>query len=137
MMDSIDKPLDADWWRDQTILATQLRDLVEGFDSVGSFAVPYARLPRRLGAYAEEFPRWADFASKTPQALILRPKLGGSAVRALIETALRRCGSTGRPSRPGRPAPARRWRAWSGNSTTSTGRSWLPMTGLSTPFHNG
>jgi hypothetical protein len=86
-MDSIDKPLDADWWRDQTILGTKLRDLVEGFDSIGSFAVPYARLPRRLGAYAEEFPRWADFASQTPQALLLRPKLGGSAVRALIETA--------------------------------------------------
>ncbi|CAA0127295.1 Uncharacterised protein [Mycolicibacterium vanbaalenii] len=86
-MDSIDKALDADWWRDQTILAAQLRDLVEGFDSIASFAVPYARLPRRLGAYAEEFPRWADFASQTPQALLLRPKLGGSAVRALIETA--------------------------------------------------
>ena len=58
-----------------------------GLDTIGSFAVPYARLPRRLGAYAEEFPRWADFAGQTPQALLLRPKLGASAVRALIGTA--------------------------------------------------
>ena len=35
-MDSIDKALDADWWRDQTILGTKLRDLVEGFDSIAS-----------------------------------------------------------------------------------------------------
>ena len=58
-----------------------------GLDTIGSLAVPYARLPRRLGAYSEEFPRWADFAGETPQALLLRPKLGASAVRALIGTA--------------------------------------------------
>lgn len=86
-MASIDQPLSADWWRDQTILATHLRDLVADLDSIGSFTVPYTRLPRRCGMYAEEFPRWADLASQTPQALLLRPKLGGSAVRALIETA--------------------------------------------------
>ncbi|WP_396922710.1 hypothetical protein [Mycolicibacterium sp.] len=86
-MDPLDEPLDPGWWRDPTILSTQLRDLVAGFDSISSFAVPYARLPRRLGLYAEEFPRWADFASQTPQALLLRPKLGVSAVGALIEAA--------------------------------------------------
>ncbi|MGP4058543.1 hypothetical protein ACTWP6_27590 [Mycobacterium sp. 4D054] len=88
-MASIDTPLRAEWWRDQTILATQLRDLVEGFDSIGSFTIPYARLPRRLGAYAVEYPRWADIAHLTPQALLLRPKLGAAAVRALIEAAQR------------------------------------------------
>ena len=43
--------------------------------------------PRRFGAYAREFPRWIDIASQTAQALLLRPKLGASAIRALIETA--------------------------------------------------
>lgn len=81
--------LDPDWWRNQTTLSTPLRDLVEDFDSIGAFTIPYARLPRRLGAYAEELPRWADIAHLTPQALLLRPKLGASAVRALIETAQR------------------------------------------------
>lgn len=79
--------LGPDWWRTEAILVAQLRDLVPGLDSIGAFAIPFARLPRRLGAYAEEFPRWADVASQTPQALLLLPKLGDSAVRALIETA--------------------------------------------------
>src|SRR6185312_10849797 len=82
-----DELLGPDWWRTEAILVTQLRDLVTGLDSIGSFAIPFARLPRRLGAYAEEFPRWADVASQTPQALLLRPQLGASAIRALIETA--------------------------------------------------
>jgi hypothetical protein len=82
-----DELLGPDWWRTEAILVAQLRDLVTGLDSIGSFAIPFARLPRRLGAYAEEFPRWADVASQTPQALLLRPKLGASAIRALIETA--------------------------------------------------
>ena len=83
----LDDLVGPDWWRTEAILVAQLRDLVPGLDTIGSFAVPYARLPRRLGAYAEEFPRWADFAGQTPQALLLRPKLGDSAVRALIGTA--------------------------------------------------
>ncbi len=83
----LDDLLGPDWWRTEAILVAQLRDLVPGLDTIGSFAIPYARLPRRLGAYAEEFPRWADIASQTPQALLLRPKLGAAAVRALIGTA--------------------------------------------------
>lgn len=82
-----DELLGPDWWRTEANLVAQLRDLVPGLDSIGSFAIPFARLPRRLGAYAAEFPRWADVASQTPQALLLRPKLGDSAIRALIETA--------------------------------------------------
>ncbi|WP_286131911.1 hypothetical protein [Mycobacterium sp. IS-1556] len=81
--------LDSDWWRNPAILSTRLRDLVPDFDSISSFTIPYARLPRRLGAYAEDFPRWADVADQTPQALLLRPKLGAAAVRALIEAAQR------------------------------------------------
>jgi hypothetical protein len=55
--------------RTEAPLVAQLRDLVPGLDSIGSFAIPFARLPRlprRLGA-------WADVASQTPQALLLRP----------------------------------------------------------------
>ncbi|MFN8090275.1 MAG: hypothetical protein U0R81_15125 [Mycobacterium sp.] len=85
----IDPPLDPDWWRNQTPLSTRLRDLVPGFDSISSFTIPYTRLPRRLGAYAEDFPRWADVADQTPQGLLLRPKLGAAAVRALIQAAQR------------------------------------------------
>ncbi|WP_232076852.1 winged helix-turn-helix domain-containing protein [Mycobacterium gallinarum] len=85
----LDELGDPDWWRNQAILSTRLRDLVAGFDSIGSFTIPYARLPRRLGAYAEDFPRWADVADQTPQALLSRPKLGAAAVRALIEAAQR------------------------------------------------
>ena len=102
-----DELLGPDWWRTEAILVAQLRDLVPGLDTIGSLAVPYARLPRRLGAYAEEFPRWADFAGETPQALLVRPKLGASAVRALIGTARERCGSARTPSPPAGSAPTR------------------------------
>lgn len=88
-MGPVGELLDPNWWRNQTILSTRLGDLVVGFDSIVSFTIPYARLPRRLGDYAEEFPRWADIAHLTPQALLLRPKLGAAAVRALIEAAQR------------------------------------------------
>ena len=77
----INELMGPNWWRTEAILAARLRDLVAGLDSIGAFTIPYARLPRRLGAYAEEFPRWADVADQTPQALLLRPKLGASAVR--------------------------------------------------------
>ncbi len=82
-----DDALGSDWWRAEAILATPLRDLVKGLDSIGSFTIPYARLPRRLQAYAEEFRSWADLADQTPQSLLLRPKVGAAAVRALIDTA--------------------------------------------------
>ncbi|MBU8834206.1 hypothetical protein [Mycolicibacterium goodii] len=88
-MQPLDDLLDPQWWRCETTLSTRLRDLVPGFGSISSFAIPYTRLPRRLGAYANDFPRWADVADQTPQALLLRPKLGAAAVRALIEAAQR------------------------------------------------
>lgn len=81
--------LHTDWWRDSTLMSTRLRDLVAGFDTIEPFAIPYARLPRRLGTYAEEFPRWADVADQTPESLMLRPRVAEAAVRALIEAAQR------------------------------------------------
>lgn len=83
----INELMGPNWWRTEAILAARLRDLVAGLDSIGAFTIPYARLPRRLATYADEFPRWADVADQTPQALLLRPKLGASAVEALIEAA--------------------------------------------------
>jgi hypothetical protein len=80
-----DTPLGPDWWRSDTIVTSRLRDLVGGLDGIGSFAIPYARLPRRLGVYAADFPRWADVAGLTPRELLARPKLGATAVQALIE----------------------------------------------------
>lgn len=76
--------LGPNWERNDAIVGARLGDLIAGLDSIASFAIPYARLPRRLGAYATEFPRWSDIASHTPQALLTRPKLGAAAVRALI-----------------------------------------------------
>lgn len=107
-MDSIDKPLDADWWRDQTILSTKLRDLVEGFDSISSFAVPYARLPRRLGAYAEEFPRWATLPARPHRHCYCGQSWAARPFARLSRPRQRRCGSTRRLRRPERPAPIRR-----------------------------
>ncbi|AFM20078.1 hypothetical protein Mycch_5404 (plasmid) [Mycolicibacterium chubuense NBB4] len=86
-MDLIDQLHDPEWWRDPTLLSTRLRDLVPDFDTIGPFTIPYTRLPRRLGKYAEEFPRWADVADQTPESLMLRPKVAEAAVRALIEAA--------------------------------------------------
>ena len=79
--------LEADWWRNPAVLGARLSDLVAGLESVGSSPIPYARLPRRLGIYAGEFPRWADVAGQTPQGLLARPKLGAAAVGALIAAA--------------------------------------------------
>jgi hypothetical protein len=66
---------------------TSLRELVAGFDEIAAVRIPYARLPRRLGAYAQEFPRWSDVADQTPQALLSLPKVGDGAVRALVQAA--------------------------------------------------
>lgn len=65
-----------DWWRVEEFVGVPLRDLIAGLDEVGELPVPYARPPRRLAIYAEEFPRWADVAGQTPQALLDRLKLG-------------------------------------------------------------
>ena len=66
---------------------TPLRELVAGFGEIAALPIPYARLPRRLGAYAQEFPRWSDAAGQTPQALRSLPKVGDGAVRALVQAA--------------------------------------------------
>ena len=78
---------EADWWNTEDNAATPLRDLVEGMDEIGSLMIPYARLPRRLGAYAQEFPQWSDIAGQSPHALLSRPKVGVAAVRALVRAA--------------------------------------------------
>ena len=80
-----DIPLGPGWERTAEIVGATLRDLIAGLDSIGSVAVPYARLPRKCGAYAPEFPCWQDLADHTPHTLLARPKLGVAAVRALIE----------------------------------------------------
>ncbi|MBX7451903.1 hypothetical protein GR927_28265 [Mycolicibacterium sp. 3033] len=65
----------------------RLRDLVPGFDDIGEWLIPYARLPRRLSDYANEFVRWADIADQTPHALLQRPRVGVAAVDALVQAA--------------------------------------------------
>lgn len=67
MVESTREVLGQDWPRDEVVLGTRLGDLVADFATISSLTIPYARLPRRLGAYAEEFPRWADVADQTPR----------------------------------------------------------------------
>lgn len=65
----------------------RFRDLVPGLDDIGDWLIPYARLPRRLSDYANEFVRWADIAEQTPHALLQRPRVGVAAVQALVQAA--------------------------------------------------
>lgn len=65
-----------------------LRDLVDGLEDIGSQRIPYTRLPRRLSAHSGEFVRWSDIASETPRSLLARPRVGGSAVRAVVGAAV-------------------------------------------------
>lgn len=69
------------------ILGTALCDLIENMDSIAHFPIPYTRLPRRLGRYADRFPQWSDVARQTPESLLELPKLGVTAVETLIDTA--------------------------------------------------
>lgn len=80
-------PLPPAWAVTDEILDTALCELVENMGSISSFAIPYARLPRRLSTYADRFPRWADVAGQTPRALLQLRKLGITAVEALIDAA--------------------------------------------------
>lgn len=79
--------LSGSWWRDEDLISAQVADFVAGINSIAQLSIPYARLPRRWGAHAQHFPRWADVAGQTLQSLLDRPKLGESAIRALIDVA--------------------------------------------------
>ena len=67
---------------------TPLRDLVEGLEEIASQRIPYARLPRRLSVQSDVFVRWSDIASETPRSLLARPRVGQTAVRAVVEAAV-------------------------------------------------
>jgi hypothetical protein len=75
------------WSEADEILGTALCDLIKDMDTIASFAVPYARLPKKLSRYADRFPRWTDLARQTPESLLALPKLGVTAVEALIDAA--------------------------------------------------
>ena len=67
---------------------TPIRERIEGFDDVGSFEIPYARLPARARtAYSAEFVRWSDIAGESERSLLSRPKAGEATVRALLSAA--------------------------------------------------
>ena len=78
---------ECDWWNTEETEHTPLRNLIESMDEIAQLPVPYARLPRRLTAYAQEFPRWSDIAGQSPHELLSRPKVGVAAVRALVDAA--------------------------------------------------
>ncbi|SBS76635.1 hypothetical protein MHPYR_340044 [uncultured Mycobacterium sp.] len=64
-----------------------LREAVAGLEDVAHAAIPHALLPRRLTLYTVGFPRWVDVASESLRASSKRPKLGRSAVRAVVVAA--------------------------------------------------
>lgn len=67
---------------------TPIHELIEGLDEVGSFEIPYARLPARARtAYSAEFVRWSDIAGESERSLLSRPKAGRATVRALLSAA--------------------------------------------------
>lgn len=74
-------------WLDE-IADRPLTDLVEGLELVSSQSIPYAHLPRRLSIYSTELVRWSDVSAETPLTLMARPKIGESAVRALVQAAV-------------------------------------------------
>ena len=76
-----------DWARDATVLTTAVRDLVKNMDTIASFTIPFARLPRRFSRYADQFAQWGDVADQTPRSLLQLPRLGEAAVAAVIEGA--------------------------------------------------
>lgn len=75
------------WHRDSDTLTSTVRTVVKHLDTIETYAIPYARLPRKLSRYADRFPRWNDVADQTLQSLALLPKLGEAAVSALIDSA--------------------------------------------------
>ena len=79
--------LGAQWTPTDATLDTRIGDLVPDFDTIAAAAIPYARLPRRLGDYAPQFRNWADIADQTPRTLLRRPKFGDAAVAALLHAA--------------------------------------------------
>lgn len=66
------------WWRTDAEMVTPLRVLIPELDTVGDYPLPYARLPRRLSLYAEQFRRWSDIAAESPRTLLSRPKIGAA-----------------------------------------------------------
>lgn len=82
---------------------TPLSELVPGFDTIADLDVPYARLPRRLGLYAERFGRWSDLAGESPTSLLELPQPPRGSPRPFAtRTASSWRGECGRctPSRP-------------------------------------
>jgi hypothetical protein len=74
------------WWQkvhDHT--DAPLSDLIDGFDTIASQAIPYGCLPSRARTfYGSEYTTWAQLANETIRTLLDRRKVGIRTVRAIV-----------------------------------------------------
>lgn len=70
-----------------TDLDTPIAQLVDGFPTIAGQPIPYAQLPPRLRLHADRYTHWYTLAHHTPETLAVEPKVGPSAVNAILAAA--------------------------------------------------
>ncbi len=66
---------------------TPIAQLVDGFATIAGQPIPYAQLPPRLRLHADRYTHWYTLAHHTPDTLAVEPKVGPSAVNAILAAA--------------------------------------------------
>jgi len=66
---------------------TPISQLVNGFAAIAGHPIPYAQLPPRLRLHADRYTHWYTLAHHTPDTLAAQPKVGPSAVNAILAAA--------------------------------------------------
>lgn len=66
---------------------TPIARLVDGFATIAGQPIPYAHLPPRLRLHADRYTHWYTLAHHTPETLAAEPKVGPSAVNAILAAA--------------------------------------------------
>lgn len=66
---------------------TPIGQLVDGFAAIAGQPIPYAQLPPRLRLHADRYTHWYTLAHHTPNTLATQPKVGPSAVNAILAAA--------------------------------------------------
>lgn len=67
--------------------STPIAQLVDGFATIAGQLIPYAQLPPRLRLHADRYTHWYTLAQHTPDTLAAEPKVGPSAVNAILAAA--------------------------------------------------
>lgn len=66
---------------------TPIAQLVDAFAAIAGQPIPYAQLPPRLRLHADRYTHWYTLAHHTPHTLAAEPKVGPSAVNAILAAA--------------------------------------------------